>query len=132
MYNDILSVYAVVLGSAGTIAAIMSILKMSIKDIMHQRSVIGHDTSQLAALKQQYDARVGTTWVIISGIIQIIATLWKEIEDLQFLCIFLVSLAAALTSWGLFYAIYRIKNKELEDIIPQEVKEELQKKEGRS
>lgn len=132
MYNDILSVYAVVLGSAGTIAAIMSILKMSIKDIMHQRSAIGQDTSQLAVLKQQYDARVGTTWVIISGIIQIITILWKEIKDVQFWCIFLVSLAAALTSWGLFYVIYRMRDKELKDGMPLEVRKFLQRERNRS
>lgn len=127
MYNDILSVYAVVLGSAGTIAAIMSILKMSIRDIMYQRSAIGQDTSQLVVLKQQYDARIGTMWVVISGVIQIITTLWKAIGDIQFWCIFLVSLGAALISWGLFYAIYKIGNKKLKNGMPLEVRKNLQR-----
>ena len=59
MYNTWLSVFAIVLGTFGTIKTILSILKMRLKDIIYQRTALGQDTEELSILQQVYDARVG-------------------------------------------------------------------------
>ena len=59
MYNTWLSVFAIILGTIGTIKAILAILKMRLKDVIYERTSIGEDTKELSLLQQVYDARVG-------------------------------------------------------------------------
>lgn len=127
MYNEYLSVFATVISVIGTIVAILSILKMGLKDVIYERTVIGTDTRELSSLRQVYDARVGTVLLVISGVVQIIAELFNKITCCEFWIVLGVTGGICISWWISMYLVYRKGRKRLLDDMPDEIKKHLNK-----
>lgn len=125
MYNIWMSIFAIVLGTIGTIKTILSILKMRLKDIIYQRSALGQDTEELSILQQVYDARVGIVWVILSGILQVIEKLYGEMNCILCCIVFAVTIGFALVWWLSMFCIYKRARKKLEEAMSEELKNSL-------
>lgn len=125
MYNTWLSVFAIVLGTFGTIKTILSILKMRLKDIIYQRTALGQDTEELSILQQVYDARVGIVWVILSGILQVIEKLCSEMNCNVFCIIFIITIMIVAIWWLFMRFIYRRSKVKLIGKMSQEIKDNL-------
>lgn len=115
MYSKFLSILAIVLGTIGTIKAIFSVLKMNLQDVLYARSVIGQDTSELATLRQVYDARVGIGLVILSGLLQVFCALYGRITCRIFLVVSGIVVLSAVIYWIFMYIIYKDDEAELLD-----------------
>lgn len=125
MYGKYLSILAIVLGIGGTVVAILSILKMKIEDVIYTRKVLGIDTSELATLRQIYDARVGIGLVIISGLLQVFCELYQGITCEIFWMVSGIVVLLSLVYWIIMYGVYKNGEAELLDRMSEEVKREL-------
>lgn len=128
MYNTWLSVLGIVLGVIGTIKAILTVLKMRLKDVIYESTALGLDTKELSTLQQVYDARVGIVLVIVSGIIQVINELLNEI-NCQIFC--LISIGALIISsfwWISMYILYKKGKMRLMERMLNEIKNSFRQK----
>ena len=120
-----MSILAIVLGVIGTIAAVLSILKMKLKDVIYTRSTIGLDTAELSTLRQVYDARVGIGLVIISGFLQIFCELYKEITCKVFWIISCIVVLLSIGYWFFMYSVFKNDETELLDQMEEELRNAL-------
>ena len=52
MYNKILTVIAIAIGAIGTVKAVLSVIRMRLKDIILARSALQQDIAELSVLHQ--------------------------------------------------------------------------------
>lgn len=70
MYNKILTVIAIAIGTIGSVIAVLSVIKMNEKGIMSTKTALQHDTSELSTLCEVYEAKAGTGLVVLAAIVQ--------------------------------------------------------------
>ena len=70
MYNKILTVIAIAIGTIGSVIAVLSVIKMNEKSIMSTKTALQHDTSELSTLREVYEAKAGTGLVVLAAIVQ--------------------------------------------------------------
>ncbi len=99
MYNDILSVLACLFNLFGTIFAVLSIVKMSFKDVMWTRTYDYFNNSEKAVFEQRYNARVGISIIFIGAILQVICIFYKNISFLWFIILAGIANMIAVTIW---------------------------------
>ncbi len=125
MYDEYLSVLAIVVGIIGTTAAILSILRMKLEDVIYTRTALGFDTSELSTLRQVYDARVGIGLVIISGLLQVFCELYQEITYKIFWMVGYMVVLLSAAYWIIMYIVYKNSEAELLDQMPEEIRNAL-------
>ena len=77
MYSQILIIVSSFIGVIGTVYAVLSILKMEIKDVLNTITYGGLETRDQDVLLQREQARIGIPLVVISWIYQSIFSLIK-------------------------------------------------------
>ena len=108
MYNKILTVIAIAIGAIGTVKAVLSVIKMRLKDIILSRSTLQQDIAEISVLHQVYDARVGTALVIFSAIIQASLEFIDITSFTIFVSIAVMILVVTISWWIIMYILYRI------------------------
>ena len=122
MYNTWLSVFAIILGTIGTIKAILAILKMRLKDVIYERTSIGEDTKELSLLQQVYDARVGFVFVILSSGVQVFKDLYKGITCRTFWSAIITIIFVSIIWWILMFILYKKERITLINAMPEEIR----------
>lgn len=122
MYNKILTVIAIAIGAIGTVKAVLSVIKMRLKDIILSRSTLQQDIAEISVLHQVYDARVGTALVIFSAIIQASLEFIDITSFTIFVSIAVMILVVTISWWIIMYILYRIGKKRIEDKMEPGVK----------
>lgn len=122
MYIKYLNTLSILFATIGTVKAVFSILKMNLKSILSSRTALQQDTMELSILLQVYEARVGTAFMFLSGMLQILVEWINPISRELFLKIFIGSILAGVIWWALMYVLYRIAKKKLWDNLPPEIK----------
>lgn len=127
MCRKLLLVLPIILGAIGTVKAIFSVLKMKLQDVIYTRSALGHDTSELATLRQVYDARVGIGLVILSVFLQVFFEIFNNITFENLCIVSGIVLVIVSAYWFFMYIIYKKDEAFLLDEMSEQVKNALRK-----
>lgn len=89
MWNDCVNTIGCALNLIGTVISLLSILRMSVKNIMWTKTVAAFDAKPLPLLEQRKQARIGIMLVVLGCASQIYGIWNKDITRNQFIVFWL-------------------------------------------
>ena len=111
MHNNILSAFSAIEIMVGTIISVLSILKMTLKDVMSSCTWGGIRDAWIVALTQRHYARCGIITIIVGTVVQIIS-IFVTIKLAALLIIVIIGIIIPVTASVILTVFFKKTKKE--------------------